>query len=350
MTGNQNHTQKSRSFRIILMLGCIVFILIPAISHAQEKVVAKNGDGIYSILRAHDRNPAIYFDSFIELNKKNLGKDNSLYIGRTYILPNKIDIPKILEKSEPKQIPQREFRSFEIFGPKYKNIEILDNQLKGAIYYLIAGHGGPDPGAIGKYGNQQLCEDEYAYDVVLRLGRKLITHGATVYIIIRDPNDGIRDDGFLKCDKDEVCYPNLPIPLNHNKRLAQRKNAVNKLFLKNKGQYQRLIIVHLDSRSVGQNTDVYFYHDKKSKQGEKLCQNLHLSMKKKYDHHQPGRGYHGTVSSRGLYMLRYTHPVTAFIELGNIQNSRDQQRFIKSSNRQALAEWLAEGLIKDFRK
>ncbi len=245
--------------------------------------------------------------------------------------------------------PQKQIRSYDIFGPKYREVEIVSNQLNGAIYYLLAGHGGPDPGAVGKYGNHQLCEDEYAYDVVLRLGRELIAQGAIVYIITRDPSDGIRDSEILRCDRDEVCYPNLSIPLDHNKRLAQRKNAVNKLFAKNKGAYQRLIVVHLDSRSKGEDTDVYFYHDKRSDLGQRLCENLHQGLKEKYDEHQPGRGYHGTIGTRGLFMLRYTHPVTAFIELGNIQNSRDQKRFILPSNRQALAEWLALGLLRDYR-
>jgi len=47
-------------------------------------------------------------------------------------------------------------------------------------------------------------------------------------------------------------------------------------------------------------------------------------------------------------MVRATVPVSAFLELGNISNTNDQQRFIKSANRQILAEWLCEGMIKDF--
>jgi N-acetylmuramoyl-L-alanine amidase len=49
-------------------------------------------------------------------------------------------------------------------------------------------------------------------------------------------------------------------------------------------------------------------------------------------------------------MLRKTTPVTTFIELGNIRNYRDQVRFLKENNRQALANWLAEGLVKDFKE
>ena len=34
----------------------------------------------------------------------------------------------------------------EIFGEKYKNVKIVSNKLKGRVYYLVSGHGGPDPG------------------------------------------------------------------------------------------------------------------------------------------------------------------------------------------------------------
>lgn len=242
-----------------------------------------------------------------------------------------------------------QIKKYEIFGEKYEKVAIVDQQLQGAVYFLVSGHGGPDPGAVGKYEKHQLCEDEYAYDVTLRLARKLISHGALVYMIIRDKNDGIRDEQFLKCDKDEVCYPNEKIPLNHNKRLAQGKDAVNRLALKHSGQYQRLLVVHLDSRTQKEKVDVFFYHDSRSKKSKKFAENLKNTFAKKYDIHQPGRGYRGSVNTRNLFMVRATTPVSTFIELGNIGNKEDQRRFIKSSNRQILADWLCEGMILDFK-
>jgi N-acetylmuramoyl-L-alanine amidase len=242
-----------------------------------------------------------------------------------------------------------ESRTFKIFGVAYQDVKITGSRLKGAVYYLKSGHGGPDPGAMAKYQNHILCEDEYAYDVILRLGRKLIENGATVYFIIRDPNDGIRNDEYLKPDKDEYCYPNLTIPLNQVQRLKQRTNAINSVFDKNKGKFQRMISIHVDSRSKGENIDVFFYHDKVSKKGKKAATILKNTFEDKYREHQPDRGYRGSVSERNLYVLTHSRPVSVFIELGNIQHSLDQKRIIDSNNRQALANWLAEGLIRDFK-
>jgi N-acetylmuramoyl-L-alanine amidase len=235
-----------------------------------------------------------------------------------------------------------------LFGEKYKNVTVISNEMKGAVYYLVSGHGGPDPGAMAFYGNNILCEDEYAYDVTLRLARNLVERGATVYMITRDKNDGIRDEQFLKPDKDEVCYPNLKIPLNQVQRLRQRKDAVNNLYLKNRNYFQRMIEIHVDSRSSDENIDVFFYYDERSKSGYNTAKTLLNTFDQKYDVKQPGRGYHGSISTRNLFMVNSTYPPAVYIELGNINHARDQKRFIVTDNRQAVANWLRDGLIKDY--
>ena len=325
------------------LVTIILFVFLSGgLLHAQDYQTTKalKGEGVYGILKRHNLPPGEYLNSFIELNKSKLGKDNSLFEGQTYVLP--------IEKSKEKPVLSGG-TIYPIFGKTYEQVRLVDNALAGAVYYLKSGHGGPDPGAVGHYGNNILCEDEYAYDVTLRLARLLIEHGATVYMITRDDNDGIRDDSFLKPDQDETCYPDLPIPRNQLKRLQQRTDAINKLYAENRGKFQRLIVVHVDSRSVGQNIDVFFYHDKRSNTGKKLALNLQQTFKQKYDQYQPNRGYHGTVSDRNLYVLKHSYPAAVFIELGNINHYRDQQRFIKYNNRQALANWMAEGLLKDFK-
>ena len=73
------------------------------------------------------------------------------------------------------------------------------------------------------------------------------------------------------------------------------------------------------------------------------------TLQRKYKQHQPGRGFTGTVSERNLYVLRNTQPVGVYLELGNIRNSRDQQRLVLENNRQALAKWIAEAIVADYK-
>lgn len=144
-----------------------------------------------------------------------------------------------------------------LFGKEYATYQITSNELSGACFYLVSGHGGPDPGAIGIYQGRQLHEDEYAYDIILRLARELLSRGAKVHIIIQDKKDGIRDGHVLANSKRETCMGD-PIPLNQVARLKQRCDWVNKLYRKDKSSYKRAVFIHVDSRSKGQQTDVFF--------------------------------------------------------------------------------------------
>ena len=332
------------------------FLLLPLFiaffhfnSFAQDStatVFAKKGDGIYSLLRNQGMNPYQYYAQFIELNRSNLRDTIHLYEGRTYLLPPIIKFDSIEVKTIEKKLEITV--SHKIFGEKFKETAIKSNRLKGNIYYLISGHGGPDPGTITTYNSKMLAEDEYAYDVTLRLAKELISHNATVYMIVRDENDGIRNKRMLTIDYDEVVYPKKKIPLDQLKRLQQRTETVNELYKKHDGAYRRLIVTHVDSRSKGENIDVFFYHHKKSKNGQKLAESIHKVFKEKYKKYQPNRAYNGTFSERNLYLVNNTTPAMAYIEIGNLQNKKDQRRILYSVNRQALAEWIAQGVLMDF--
>ena len=239
-------------------------------------------------------------------------------------------------------------RRFGIFGKKYAHVPLASNKLAGKVYYIVSGHGGPDSGAVGKRGKMNMCEDEYAYDIALRLTRNLIAHGAVAYMITRDPNDGIRDENLLRCDKDEYCWGDYVIPRSQKQRLFQRSNAINTLFGKYKmigvkDKDQTTIILHIDSRAKGQRADVFFYHYPNSAESLKLAKKIKKKLATKYKKYQKNRGYHGTIKARDLHMLRETKGKSVYIELGNIQNHEDQQRFLKD-NRQALANWIFEAL------
>ena len=236
-----------------------------------------------------------------------------------------------------------------LFGKKLATYQITSNELSGACFYLVSGHGGPDPGAIGIYQGRQLHEDEYAYDIILRLARELLSRGAKVHIIIQDKKDGIRDGHVLANSKRETCMGD-PIPLNQVARLKQRCDWVNKLYRKDKSSYKRTVFIHVDSRSKSHQTDVFFYHSKSKPDSKRLAKTMKKTFESKYDKHQPNRGFRGTVSERNLYVLRNTTPVAVFLELGNIRNKRDQQRLVLKNNRQALANWIAEGIVKDYKQ
>lgn len=361
---------------------------------------ARSGDGVYSILRRYKLlDSPCNLERFYEIN--NLDRNSSLAKGKAYFLPillytyNKKSIRSTIgiddwdlairiqtynrdlmqekirltdyvdneilwvpyhemycseeTRTETPEPPAVDARTFAIFGKKHEKVPLKSELLKGRIYYVVSGHGGPDPGAVGKIGKNQLCEDEYAYDVALRLVRELVSRGAVAYMITRDINDGIRSGKYLKQDKDEIVWGNYKIPSSQKARLFQRSDIVNELYDKHKRQGfndQRLIAIHVDSRSKRQQTDVFFYHYPGADNGERIAKNIQKTFEKKYRKYQKNRGYRGSVTARDLHMLREPQCTSVYVELGNIGNTFDQQRFLLASNRQLLAEWLMEGFIK----
>ncbi len=383
---------------------CCLFLFISLSAMAVEPnyltIQPKDGDGIMSILRRYNLlGSKCDKEHFYEINK--LSQKSVIYTDRKYKLPLFIyeydgtsirstigdnnwdkavrirDYNIKLHKEGVKPtmfnkgkkilwVPYRELycddekpvkiepvnksnkvRNFPIFGDDYAHTPLVSSKLKGQVFYIVGGHGGPDPGAIGNYAGNKLCEDEYAYDVSLRLCRKLIQHGAVAYMITRDNNDGIRSGKILKCDKDEITWKDQKMFNGQKPRLKQRSNAINKLYeahRKSGAKKQKMISIHIDSRSQRHSTDVFFYYYSGSPNGKKLARRMHKKLKEKYAIHRKSGSYTGTVTPRDLHMLRETKPTSVYVELGNIRNSNDQKRFILESNREVLAKWLFEGM------
>lgn len=374
-----------------------------------HKVEAQKGDGIYALLRRYKLdNYSCNLTKFLELN--GIDRSHELQLNRLYFIPVMIysyngrsirstigndEMDKALriksyneyllaqnlrqssytdskllwvpyhelhcnseivsnpeEDPEPKGKTGKLNRYEPLFGSKYASVPVEDESLKNRVFYVVSGHGGPDPGARCTECSNTLCEDEYAYDVALRLSRNLMQHGATVYMMIQDENDGIRDDKYLKCDTDERSINHKKLPLNQKRRLQQRTDDINRLFARHKqkgAKSQVVISIHVDSRSQSKRQDVFFYHSKGSKSGKKVAEELHKTFDEKYGIFQKGRGYKGYVKERNLYILRNTHPTAVFVELANIRNINDHQRILLNSNRQALANWLFEGLVNSVK-
>lgn len=347
-----------REMRIVI---AAIFSMMVVLASAQTKyqyAKPREGEGISAFLERHGRSGRQYYNDFMEINKSKLQGRDYLVKGVSYAIPPLRDGSRQDTTTQRGAVPDKAKdgtavgSAFDepLFGTALAKGKVTGSRLQGACIYVVSGHGGPDPGAIGKVGKVEMHEDEYAYDVALRLARDLIQDGAVVRIIVQDAKDGIRDAQYLDNSKRETCMGEA-IPLNQTRRLQQRCDKINQLYEEDRKRYSycRAIFLHIDSRSQKHQTDVFFYHRDKSQDGRHLATTMRRTFKAKYDRHQPDRGFKGTVESRALYVLSHAAPVSLFVELGNIQNSHDQKRFVLSSNRQALANWLTDGFADDYK-
>ncbi len=307
-------------------------------------VCTYNGKSIRSTINIKDYDKAVDIKDYNEEVKKNGLRVNHYETSRILWVPfDALNCPK-------SKLPLR--GRYAIFGKGQEKVYLKSQSLAGAVFYIISGHGGPDPGTIGKRNKQNLCEDEYAYDIALRLAKNLLAHKATAYLIVRDENDGIRNQTILVCDKDEYYWNNVPISSAQLERLKKRTDIVNKLYSDNKNKnvyYQRLLSIHIDSYGRDVNKDMYFNYKTDDSKSKNLANALQTTIQSKYKKHQKNRIYSGNTSERSLYILDNSNVASVLMELGNIKNTEDQIRLILPANRQAIADWLCEGLIKDFK-
>lgn len=321
-----------------LALACTASLsgLFAPVASAQTMDVAtaapERGDGIWTLLRRNGIAPTpASVAEFKKLNADRLRGRDQLRTDISYRLPG-----------------GARASIHPIFGAKYERVAHKSTALQGNVYYLVGGHGGPDPGSIGRYRGKRVYEDEIAYDTMLRTARELISHGATVEIIIQD-DDGIRDEEHLRGDKDERHADGSAIALNPVKRLKARTELINSLYMKHRAtaREQRVLAFHVDATGLRMEPqiDVHFVHATPS--GYAVSRTLSNTMRAKYAAHQPGRGYHERIERRNLYILKNTIPVAVLVELGNIRHQGDQIRLMKPSNRQALAEWLTDGVLAE---
>ncbi len=330
------------------------------------QIYAFNGHTIRSSIGIDDYDLALRIQRYNEamhqagLRERDFRQDKELWVPWHLLHCPNPDIPAsatpqstLIAPSPPSSSASKRVRGriFPIFGPQYEHVPLVDTRLRGKVFYIVSGHGGPDPGALGKRRGHTLCEDEYAYDVALRLARLLVAHGATAYMITRDKNDGIRDAQILACDTDEVIWGDLPMLRGQKARLFQRSDVINQLYAHHRAQGvadQLTIVIHVDSRNRKQRTDLFFYHHPDSELSMRIARVLHRTMARKYRRYRANGQYHGTVSARDLHMLREVRTPSVYIELANIRNAFDQRRIVLRDNRQALAKWLCEGLLSIY--
>lgn len=297
-------------------------------------LTAARGDGIWDLLRRAGVTPTPKaIEAFKARNRGRMIRGGGLMAGRSYRIPGAV----------------KDVGTFPVFGSNYERVKRRSDRLAGRVYYVVSGHGGPDPGTIGRYRGRRLPEDEVAYDVSLRLARRLLQEGGTVHLIVQDPDDGIRDGTSFPLDHDERYLGGRRIPLSQLRRLRDRVRIINRLYAKHRStaKSQEVLALHVDARSRRRRPQIDVHFIVASRRGRRVADGLRATFRDRYARAQPGRGYDGTVDRANLYVLRHTRPVAVLVELGNIRNPLDQMRLTEANNRQAVADWLADGLLRE---
>ena len=215
---------------------------------------------------------------------------------------------------------------------------------------LDAGHGGKDPGAIGKFGTK---EKDVALDIVKRTGSLLEKSGIrVVYTRDEDVFIPLLDRTKIANDVNGKLFVSIHANANQNRKIqgfetyllrpgksedaidvASRENSVIKLE-EVTDQYENLSGENLIMATMAQSTFM--------KESEDLASIIQIELDKKLD--TPNRG----VKQAGFYVLIGASMPNALVEVGFLSNPAEEKMLKQSRHKQKIAEAIYYA-IKSFK-
>lgn len=191
---------------------------------------------------------------------------------------------------------------------------MTDQNLKGTVIVLDAGHGGNDPGA--RVSGQD--EDEINLDLVLRLASFLEKAGAEVRLT-RSGDVDLADENADSIKKSDM---------QHRKDILNQKDVT--LF----------ISIHCNTSGDQRCTGSQVYYRKHDKTSQKLADTIQSYLKQ-----TTGSKY--IPASGDFYLLNETDNLGVLVEVGFLTNAHDFEQLKDDTHRENLAYAIYEG-ISDF--
>ena len=126
---------------MIRTLLLFFLLALPMVLQAQQTTdTPRPGEGISTFLERNGRPSRTYYRDFLRLNEKKLKGKRELRLGVRYIVPPLRGKAGASAKDSGAQCLEEP-----LFGKKLKEVKVKGNSLKGACFYIVSGHGGPDP-------------------------------------------------------------------------------------------------------------------------------------------------------------------------------------------------------------
>ena len=289
--------------------------MVPKAIKAQdslETVVAKEGDGIISVLRQNGMEVNKYYADFYELNKENIWNGSKLKLGKTYFLPYAPDsfkrMGRMVQLTESGEIP--------LFKDQMATLRKKDSSLKNTVYYLLTdSFGAPDSTRSSR-------NFENENEVVMKMAGQLLQRGSKVFAFENSIDNSI------------------PLP--------EYVEAVNRRYLKNSGAYQRLIVLRINESEPSSETIVSIYHHEKRKDGKEMAKSL-ANIFKKHEVLQKSKEAQTSefANEANLYLAKNVLPITTFIEIGSPKIVEDVEPE-KYTDKKDLAELITTGIMLDY--
>jgi LysM repeat protein len=245
-----------------------------------------------------------------------------------------------------------------LFDEFAHNVEVmgkLDDRLAGWHFVLDPGHGGIDPGtivtAMDADGNRYyVVEDEYVYDMTLRIYALLKAHGADVTLTLLAPNHLLRSNSpvsntFVNDHNEILNDPvwnrnNRPAtwPKGNQRYLEKRIEIAEKAVKGTPADRQVFLSFHADNDEPTGNAITLFYHEN-SRSADRVSRDFARKL-------LPAMGAGSRVKGRNLAVLR-NNPIRykLLVEMRNLAFDEHIWAIRYEQRRQRDAEKVVEALL-----
>ena len=273
-----------------------------------QTVVAKNGDGIFSILRNEGIDIVKYYSQFLELNQDKIENGSRLIVGEEYIIP---DAPDSFKRRGTK-IVMPDAGETPIFEGELASLKIKDSTLKHAVFYVLTNEGKGIEESFKK------SKD----GIAVRMARKLLQSSARVYLLYSSPNDSLDLIDFV--------------------------SIINKKYLKHNGDYQRLLVINTDDMRPKSKTDVTVYHYAESKEGKDFADNILKVFGKNTIKYTALNEYSEVfIDSKNIAFAKNILPTITFIDIG-AKGANSIKTLKVTTNKKNIADLITSGILSDY--
>ena len=307
--------------RFRIHLGLFFFFLFINSLHSQDSlnvIVAKNGDGIFSVLRNNGINPVKYYGDFLSLNEENIRNGSELIVGKSYFLPEAPDSFKNMGTL----INVDDFKERPIFNLELGSMRLKDSTLRKTVYHLMYS------GTL-----KELDRDGGTPDFMIQLANDLLVRGAKVYVYEKGNEENLHE-----VEQDSVNFKRI--------KLGTYVTIINRKYLINKGNYQRLLAVQQENQNDTKESRVSVHHFNDGNEGKKLASNLQDIFKKNWKSNViVEEGVSPSTDESVIYLSKNVLPSVTTIDF-NFDPSKKAgtDKWIKKD----LAKLITTGILNDY--
>lgn len=243
---------------------------------------------------------------------------------------------------------------------RFRKVKNRSQPLKGWRIVLDPGHGGRDPGAIvsnkdGQNRSVHVVEDEYVYDLTIRVMERLVLYGADVEMTVISPNhlkrDNVPADATFVNEKNEVyndaTYNRRKDPMvrpgSHN--IGRRVTVANRFLSKGSRKRTLFLSVHADNSPSRPKGPLVIYQ-KRGGRVDRPSRRFAQVMQKSLDH----PAVPSQIGSRNMAVLRNNKAgAEILVEIRNVSFKGDAWALRFHGKRQEDAERIVRGVL-DYAK